>query len=152
MGHESLPRLLLGTDEPVPPVHALGAGPLQVRLRGTRLLAIEAAGHEVWHGAAFLYRDEGWGTPEPVADRTHVEQREGGFTVRIEGHIPARERIALERGTFNGRRRLDADAGEPRQVVRLLQGATARDDGSGRDQGGRMHLHGTSMPSWAGDV
>ncbi len=113
MGHESLPRLLLGTDEPVPPVHALGAGPLQVRLRGTRLLAIEAAGHEVWHGAAFLYRDEGWGTPEPVADRTHVEQREGGFTVRIEGHIPARERIALRieiTGTPDGRLTYEAAA------------------------------------------
>ncbi len=89
------PRLLLGTAEPVPPVMALRAGPLQVRLRGTRLLAMDAWGHEVWHGAAFLYRDEGWGTPEPVAERTRLEQRDGGFTVRIEGHIPARERIDL---------------------------------------------------------
>lgn len=89
------PRLLLGTDDPVPATLALRAGPLHVRLRGTRLLAMDVAGHEVWHGAAFLYRDAGWGTPEPVADRTSVEQREDGFTVRIEGHIPARQRIDL---------------------------------------------------------
>ncbi len=87
--------LLLGTDEPVPAALALHAGPLRVGLRGTRLLALEAHGHEVWHGAAFLYRDEGWGTPEPVADVTRVEAHDGGFTVLIEGHVPARERIDL---------------------------------------------------------
>ena len=63
------PRLLLGTAEPAAPVLALRAGPLQVRLQGTRLLALHAGGHEVWHGAWFLYRDTGWGTPEPVVDR-----------------------------------------------------------------------------------
>ncbi len=88
-------HLLLGTDEPVPAALLLRAGPLQVRLRGTRLLALEVAGHEVWHGAAFLYRDEGWGTPEPVAQTTRIEEREDGFTVRIDGHIPACQRIDL---------------------------------------------------------
>ena len=63
------PRLLLGTADPAAPVLALRAGPLHVRLSGTRLLALHAGGHEVWHGAWFLYRDTGWGTPEPVVDR-----------------------------------------------------------------------------------
>jgi hypothetical protein len=88
-------RLLLGTDEPVPAALTLRAGPLQVRLRGTRLLAMEAAGYELWHGAAFLYRDDGWVTPEPVADCTRIEQGDDGFTVRIDGHIPASQRIDL---------------------------------------------------------
>ncbi|MEY4712009.1 MAG: hypothetical protein RIS88_1459 [Pseudomonadota bacterium] len=98
-------RLLLGTEEPVPATRLLRAGPLQVRLRGTRLLVMDVGGHEVWHGAAFLYRDEGWGTPESVADHTSIDEREDGFTVRIEGHIPARERIDLRieiRGEADG--------------------------------------------------
>ena len=59
-------RVLFGTDEPEPPTLALRAGPLYLRLRGTRLLPVHAGAHEIWHGVAFLYRDTGWGTPEPV--------------------------------------------------------------------------------------
>jgi hypothetical protein len=87
--------LLLGTEESVPATLSLNAGPLRVQLRGTRLLSMDVRGHEVWHGAAFLYRDEGWGTPEPVTDQTWVEQREDAFQVRVQGHIPARQRIDL---------------------------------------------------------
>lgn len=106
-------RLLLGTDEPVPAALSLRAGPLRVRVRGTRLLAMDVAGHEVWHGGAFLYRDEGWGTPEPVADATRVEERDGGFTVVVQGHIPARHRIDLRieiTGTDDGCLTYDARA------------------------------------------
>ena len=65
--------LLLGTEESVPATLSLNAGPLRVQLRGTRLLSMDVLGQEVWHGAAFLYRDEGWGTPEHVTDQTWVE-------------------------------------------------------------------------------
>jgi len=87
--------LILGTDEPVPASLSLSAGPLQLQLRGTRLLAMDALGHEVLHGSAFLYRDEGWGTPEPVADQTRVSRHDDGFNVHIDGHIPAARRIDL---------------------------------------------------------
>lgn len=88
---------LLGTTETIPPVQVLRAGALQLRLRGIRLLEMRIAGHEIWHGAAFLYRDTGWGTPEPVVDALHHSAAEDGdgFEVRIEAHIPAQERINL---------------------------------------------------------
>ena len=50
-------RALFGTDESEPPTLALQAGPLSLRLQGTRLLPVYALGQEVWHGVAFLYRD-----------------------------------------------------------------------------------------------
>lgn len=88
-------RLPPPAGEPCHAERPLRAGPLALRLRGTRLLAVHAHGHEVWHGVAFLYRDEGWGTPEPVADRVTHTPKDGGFELSIEAHIPARERIEL---------------------------------------------------------
>ena len=38
---------------------ALRAGPLSLRLRGTRLLPVHAGAHEVWHGVAYLYHGSG---------------------------------------------------------------------------------------------
>jgi hypothetical protein len=96
-------RALFGTLETEPPVTLLRAGPLALRLQGTRLLAMEAAGHEVWHGAALLYRDPGWGTPEPVVDICECRLTDGGFTVDIHAHVPSTPRIDL-------RIRIDGDA------------------------------------------
>ena len=61
---------LYGTDEALPLEVALRAGPLSMTLRGGHIVNLKAAGHEIWHGVTFLYRDPDWGTPEPVFQRT----------------------------------------------------------------------------------
>ncbi len=52
-----------GTHEALPQEVALRAGPLLMTLRAGHLVHLEVAGHEVWHGVTFLYRDPDWGTP-----------------------------------------------------------------------------------------
>lgn len=88
---------LYGTDEALPPEVALRAGPLCMTLRGSHIVDMKVAGHEVWHGVSFLYRDPDWGTPEPVFDRiTHEVDGDGdGFTLRLEGRIPTEPVIDL---------------------------------------------------------
>ncbi|MBM3595638.1 MAG: hypothetical protein FJX31_07635 [Alphaproteobacteria bacterium] len=87
--------LLYGTEEPMPREIQLQAGPLQMRLRGTRLLAIVADGHEVWHGVGFLYRDRDWGTPEPIVDHTEHHPLSDGFRIRLQAHVPVEPVIDL---------------------------------------------------------
>jgi hypothetical protein len=86
-------RLLFGTAEPLPSRIVLRAGRLVAPLAGTRLGPLRFDGHEVWHGVAFLYRDADWGTPEPVVDSLEVTEFEQGFRVRLQGHVPAAQRI-----------------------------------------------------------
>ena len=104
---------LFGTTEaPVEPL-ALQAGPLSLRLEGTRLLAISAAGHEVWHGVAFVYRDPDWGTPEPLIDSVEHRPHAGGFEVRIRARVPVQPPILLQVeivGDDDGRVRYEATA------------------------------------------
>ena len=57
--HAATRHALFGTEELDPQTLALRAGPLYLRLRGTRPLPVHAGAHEVWHGVAFLYRDTG---------------------------------------------------------------------------------------------
>ena len=85
---EDTRRLLFGTDEALQPQLLLQAGPLSMRLVGTRLLSIHAGPHEVWHGVAFLYRDADWGTPEPVVEQIEQEPLAGGFRVSVRAHVP----------------------------------------------------------------
>ena len=54
---------LYGTDEALPLMVALRAGPLSMKLRGSHIVDLEVGGCEVWHGVTFLYRDPDWGTP-----------------------------------------------------------------------------------------
>jgi hypothetical protein len=106
-------RALFGTLETEPPVIPLRAGPLALRLQGTRLLAVEAAGHEVWHGVALLYRDPGWGTPEPVVDDCDCRREEDGFAVDIRAHVPSTPVIDLRIrivGDASGRVRYEGTA------------------------------------------
>lgn len=79
---------LYGTDEGLPSELALRAGPLSMTLRGGRVADLKLAGHDVWHGVNFLYRDPDWGTPEPVFQRIAHEIEGDGFTLQLEGHIP----------------------------------------------------------------
>ena len=86
---------LYGTDEALPLRRALRAGPLSMTLRGGGIVDLEVAGHEVWHGVTFLYRDPDWGTPEPVFQRI-VQAVEGdGFSLQLEGYIPTHPAIDL---------------------------------------------------------
>ena len=99
-------RLLVGTDEAQPPELRLQAGPLSMRLVGTRLLSIHAGPHEVWHGVSFLFRDADWGTPEPVVDQIDHQPLAGGFRVDVRAHVPVTPRIDLHitvEGTDAGR-------------------------------------------------
>ena len=106
-------RALFGTEEPELPTLALRAGPLSLRLRGTRLLPVHAGAHEVWHGVAFLYRDTGWGTPEPVVTEMNHTIGLDGFSVRLRAYVPVQPRIDLGiaiDGDSSGRVRYEAAA------------------------------------------
>lgn len=113
-----LRRVLYGTDEPVPQPLPLRAGPLALELRGVHLLALHAHGHAVWHGVAFLYRDTGWGTPEPVVQSLEYSPCADGFHVRIRAYVPAEPPIAL---------RVDID-GDAAGRVRYAATAVPRGD------------------------
>ena len=85
----ALERLALyGCDEPLPQRLTLRAGPLSFELVGGRFGPVHAHGHEVWHGLAFLFRDVGWGTPEPVFEVLSHDIEGEGFVLRLRGHIP----------------------------------------------------------------
>ena len=106
-------RALFGTDEQEPPALALRAGPLSLRLRGTRLLAVHAGAYEVWHGVAFLYRDTAWGTPEPVVTKVEHTIGRDAFSVRLQAFVPVQPRIDLciaIDGESSGRVRYEAAA------------------------------------------
>ena len=79
---------LYGCHEPLPARTQLRAGALSFELVGGRLGAVHAHGHEVWHGMAFLFRDAGWGTPEPVFEQVQHHADAQGFRLELQGHIP----------------------------------------------------------------
>ncbi len=87
---------LYGTDEPLPFVLALRAGPLSMTLRGGQIVDLVVAGCEVWHGVTFLYRDPDWGTPEPVFTRVEHKVEGDGFLLELEGTIPTQPMIDLQ--------------------------------------------------------
>ncbi len=78
---------LYGCDEPLPPRTRLCCGPWVFERIGGHFGAIHADGHEVWHGAAFLFRDAGWGTPEPVFEHVHLHRQTDAFELELLGHI-----------------------------------------------------------------
>ena len=86
---------LYGTDEALPPRVAFTAGPFTFERVGGRFAHLRVQGHEVWHGFAFLYRDQHWGTPEPLFERIDHAADPDGFSLTLEGHIPARPPIQL---------------------------------------------------------
>lgn len=86
---------LYGTNQALPKEVLLRAGPLSMTLRGAGIVDLKVAGHEVWHGVAFLYRDPDWGTPEPIFQRVVHEVAGKGFSLRLEGYIPTQPAIDL---------------------------------------------------------
>lgn len=92
---------LYGTLELLPVEVGLHAGPLEMTLRGGHLVDLMVAGHAVWEGVVFLYRDPHWCTPEPVFQRVVQEvqtQTEGvgqGFTLLLDGFIPTQPAIDI---------------------------------------------------------
>ncbi len=104
---------LFGTKEIFPHAIPLQAGQLSLRLQGTKLLALCAGGYEVWHGVAFLYRDVGWGTPEPILDASEYRVGVSDFSVDIQAHFPTTPRIDLHiriEGDVLGRVRYECTA------------------------------------------
>ncbi len=83
-------RALYGSDEPLPARRWLHAGPLSFELVGGRFGPVHVHDHEVWHGMAFLFRDAGWGTPEPVFEKVEHHSDALGFRLDLLGHIPCR--------------------------------------------------------------
>jgi hypothetical protein len=86
---------LYGTDEALPLEMGLRSGPLSMTLRGGQIVDLQVDGHEVWHGVAFLYRDPGWGTPQPVLQRLTQKAEGGVFMLQLEGFIPCEPVIDL---------------------------------------------------------
>lgn len=81
-------QALYGCNEPLPQRTPLRCGPLTLERVGGRFGPIHADGHEVWHGAAFLFRDAGWGTPEPVFDDVRLHSQGQAFELELLGYIP----------------------------------------------------------------
>lgn len=79
---------LYGCDESLPARLSLRAGPVSLELVGGRFGPVRVNGHEVWHGLAFLFRDAGWGTPEPVFEQVHHRADGDSFLLELNGHIP----------------------------------------------------------------
>jgi hypothetical protein len=81
-------RALYGCSESPPATRLFRLGCWSIELRGGRFGPIKVNGHEVWHGVAFLLRDSGWATPEPVFES--IEQHSGptGDGVMLSGRIP----------------------------------------------------------------
>lgn len=71
---------LYGTDEALPLELELRAGPLTMTLRGGHIVNLKVAGHKVWHGVAFLYRDPDRGTPDPVFQHSLHALEGDGFS------------------------------------------------------------------------
>jgi hypothetical protein len=94
---------LYGCDEPLPQRLTLRAGPLSLALVGGRFGPVHAHGHEVWHGLAFLFRDAGWGTPEPVFDVLHHRiEVDLMKSVRIQGIQPRTHAVLNDLLLLNG--------------------------------------------------
>ena len=110
--------LLFGTDEPVPATTHLRAGPMTLALRAGRLWHFCVGDVEVWHGAAFLYRDADWGTPEPVIERFEPAIAARSFRIRCVGYFPTSPVIDF---------RLDVE-GTRQGVVRFTGEAVPRGD------------------------
>ena len=110
---QSLNRVLFGTDEVIPNTLSLRAGPLELGLRAARVWHVRLGDVEVWHGAALLFRDPDWGTPEPIVDRIESTISERDFLIHCVGHFPTSPvidfRFDLE-GTNSGCVRLSAEA------------------------------------------
>ncbi|MEB0058448.1 hypothetical protein [Variovorax sp. LG9.2] len=104
---------LFGTKEIPADAIALQAGPLSLRLQGTKLLALRAGGHEVWHGVAFVYRSAGWATPESIVDVCKTRIGVSDFSVDIQAHFAVAPRIDLHiriEGDVSGRVRYEGTA------------------------------------------
>ncbi len=95
MVQPSTREILFGCDEPAESELKLCAGPLLMTLRGTQLVHLCCDGVPVWHGLAFVFRDEHWGTPQPVLKQLAYEVRDGGFQVRLAAEF-VYPRIALD--------------------------------------------------------
>jgi len=94
---------LYGCTEPLPARQALRAGPLSCEWVGGRLGPVHVHGHEVWHGLAFLFRDSGWGTPEPVFDRIHHTADGDAFVLQLNGYVPCDPLDVLGGGAADAR-------------------------------------------------
>ena len=77
-------NLLYGTDEPVPAMRRLVAGPLSVMLDRGNLRYIRWHDREVLRGIAFVVRDGHWGTYAPEVVDLVVEKATNQFAVRYD--------------------------------------------------------------------
>jgi len=111
-------RVLFGTEEPVPEARALRAGALEVIVRGPRLVRIACGDVEIWHGAAFLFRDADWCTPEPIVDDFDESISTSGFKLHAVGRFPVSPPIDF---------RIDIEARDTGVIVVAAQ-ATPRGD------------------------
>ena len=106
--------LLYGTDEPLPAMERLSAGPVSVVLDGGALRWIRYRGIEVIRSIAFLVRDRTWNTAGAAIDNLRIDREGEGFAVTFDarcrtadGELPWRARIT---GGSDGSVRFEATA------------------------------------------
>ena len=71
-----------GTGEPAAGSRTLSAGPLSAELDAGNLRYVRYAGHEAIRAIAYIVRDPGWGTYDPVVSDLVVEESPERFRVR----------------------------------------------------------------------
>ena len=74
-------RRRFGTDEALPEVRTLTAGPLQAEFRDGGLRTIRFDGIEVLRAVAYVVRDKDWGTYAPSLCDCRIKQDADGFRV-----------------------------------------------------------------------
>lgn len=79
--------------EPEPPGLPLQIGPLTTEFRHGRIGRIFCDGHEVWHGVAFLLRDEHWRTPPWIWADVQLQPRADGWRLDARGHLMLNARV-----------------------------------------------------------
>lgn len=106
-------RILFGTDEALPALLELRAGPLALVLREGELHDLRWEGCAAWHAVTFPHRDADWWTPPFAVEEVAREPRDGGFRLEVRGAFATvprlRTRLVVE-GDAQGRLRIAAEA------------------------------------------
>ncbi|HWK65202.1 MAG TPA: hypothetical protein VNS34_09695 [Rhizobiaceae bacterium] len=93
---------LFGTDQDMPAMRTLRAGPLSVELDNGALRYIRLGGIEVLRAIAFLVRDENWGTFSAEIENLEIEEMASGFSITYRATCSDAKRTLVYDATITG--------------------------------------------------
>ncbi|HET9243495.1 MAG TPA: hypothetical protein VFN99_08625, partial [Gaiella sp.] len=95
-------RLLHGTDDPIPELHPLRAGPVSLLLDGVDLRYLRSGSTELVRRVYVAVRDVDWDTVPGVVSGLEVEKEDDAFRVTFDVVHDRREVDFRWRGTITG--------------------------------------------------